>query len=83
MIDLDKKPANLKASNTLSAALRKNTGLHKGPPRKRLPGEATSMVIGNCTTSRNYRTGDGDPFHQVVRAGADMAYSLPSKGLGA
>ena len=30
----------------------------------------------------SYRTGDGDPSHQVVRPGAERAYALPSKGIG-
>lgn len=76
-------PRYLKPHDGLTDTQRKSLGLQKVPQRKRLPGEATSKTVGNCTTPRNYRTGDGDPFHQVVRDGADMAYRLPSKGIGA
>ena len=79
----NKSPKFLKPHNELTYTQRKSLGLPKVAPRNREPGEATSMTFGNCTTPRNYRTGDGDPFHQVVRPGAERAYGLPSKGLGA
>ena len=76
-------PRYLKPHDGLTETQRKSLGLQKVPPRHRAPGEATSTTFGNATTPRNYRTGDGDPFHQVVRPGAERAYALPSKGLGA
>ena len=76
-------PRYLKPHDGLTDTQRKLLGLQKAPPRQRTPGEATSKTVGNCTTPRNYRTGDGDPFHQVVRPGAERAQGLPSRGIGA
>ena len=80
----EKAPKYLLPSDTLTATQRRIiAGGDVYTPRKRQSNEATSMTFGNCTTQRDYRTGDGDPFHQVVRPGAERAYALPSKGLEA
>lgn len=50
--------------------------------RVRAPDEASSRVFCNASQTDVYRAGDGDPFHQVMRPGAERARALPSKGIG-
>lgn len=63
--------------------MRRCLSLPKFEKRARDPNDAPSITFGNFATSRNYRTGDGDPFHQVMRQGAERAQGLPSRGIGA
>ena len=76
-------PKYLPLTTAVTASMRRALSAATYAPRVRAPSEAPSITYRNASTHGTYRTGDGDPFHQVVRDGADMAYRLPSKGIGA
>lgn len=70
----------IKPLEVLSDTARKRLGLARSKPRKRAPGEATSVQICNSMTGIAYTTGQGE-VAQPMRPGADRAYAIPSRGL--
>ena len=63
-------------------AMKKVRGSTPHRPRVRQEGEAASLTFSRLRDRDTYRIGDGDTGG-VNRPGSDVAYTLPSRGIGA
>ena len=77
---MKKNPTFLKPQDGLTETQRNRLGLEKVAPRKRLPNEATSIVICNASSKTPYRTGQGEAV-QPIREGAMRALEIASRGV--
>ena len=77
-------PKFLKPHDDLTATQRKSLGLHKTPPRPRLPGEAAPRIYVNATqfvgkNGSNSYTG-AELKEAPARPGSMAAYQIKSRG---
>jgi hypothetical protein len=79
-----KNPTFLKSTDTLNATQRKSLGLHKEPPRQRLPDEAGPRIYVNASqrvgkNGLNSYTG-AELKEAQARPGSMAAYQIKSRG---
>jgi hypothetical protein len=67
--------------NAVTPSMRRDIGAYNGP-RKRKPGEVESPSFSRIKEKSVYRTGDGE-YGVIDRPGSHIAYTLPSRGIGA
>jgi hypothetical protein len=63
-----------------SPSMKRDAGVYS--PQTRLPGAATPVSFSRLKDEGTYRTGMGE-VDSPNRTGSDVAYTLPSRGIGA